>query len=95
MTRKLKEIIIKRIFFLFACVSILILGLIVTFLFREGIPIFRDVPVKDFLLGSEWYPTFDPPSFGIWPSDRGLLHRDLLFHADCRAPRGAFRRLHL
>ena len=67
MTRKLKEILIKRIFFLFACVSILILVLIVTFLFREGIPIFRVVSVRDFLLGNEWYPTFDPPAFGIWP----------------------------
>jgi len=67
MTRKLKEILIKRIFLLFACVSILILGLIVAFLFREGLPIFRMVSVRDFLLGSEWYPTFDPPSFGIWP----------------------------
>jgi len=53
MTRKLKEIIIKRIFFLFACVSILILGLIVTFLFREGIPIFHIVSVRDFLFGSD------------------------------------------
>ena len=42
MTRKRKEIFIERIFFLFAGVSILILGLIVTFLFREGLPIFQD-----------------------------------------------------
>jgi len=67
MTRRLKEIIIRRIFFLFACLSILILTLIVAFLFREGLPIFRIVSVRDFLLGSEWYPTFDPPAFGIWP----------------------------
>ena len=67
MTRKLKEIIIKRIFFLFACVSILILALIVAFLFREGLPIFHIVSVRDFILGSEWYPTYDPPEYGIWP----------------------------
>ena len=95
MTRKLKEIIIKRIFFLFACVSILILGLIVTFLFREGLPIFRIVSVRDFLLGSEWYPTFDPPCLRHLAADRGVLHRDLLLHADRRAPGGALRRLHL
>lgn len=67
MTRKIKELVIKRIFFLFACVSILILGLIIGFLFREGLPIFGVVSVREFLLGSEWYPTFNPPSFGIWP----------------------------
>ena len=67
MTRSFKELIIKRVFFLFASASILILALIVAFLFREGIPIFEHVPVRDFLFGSEWYPTFSPPSFGIWP----------------------------
>ncbi len=67
MTRKWKEIIIQRTFFLFACLSILALSLIVAFLFREGLPIFRVVSVGDFLLGSEWYPTFNPPEFGIWP----------------------------
>jgi phosphate transport system permease protein len=67
MTRKIKELIIKRVFFLFACVSIMILGLIIAFLFREGLPIFGVVSVREFLFGSEWYPTFNPPSFGIWP----------------------------
>lgn len=67
MTRSFKELIIKRVFFLFASASILVLALIVAFLFREGIPIFEHVPVRDFLFGSEWYPTFSPPSFGIWP----------------------------
>lgn len=67
MTRKIKEIIIKWVFFLFACVSILILGLIIAFLFREGLPIFVVVSVRAFLFGGEWYPTFNPPAFGIWP----------------------------
>lgn len=67
MSRKLKEIVIKNIFFLFALVSIFILGLIVVFLFREGLPIFKVVSVKDFIFGNEWYPTCDPPDFGIWP----------------------------
>ena len=67
MSRKLKEIIIKNIFFFFALVSIFILALIVIFLFREGLPIFKVVSVKDFIFGNEWYPTYDPPDFGIWP----------------------------
>lgn len=41
MSRQLKETIIKNIFFLLALVSIFILGLIVVFLFIEGIPIFK------------------------------------------------------
>jgi len=73
MERRLKEIIIKYVFFLFASISVLILGLIVAFLFREGIPIFGVVSVRDFLFGLEWYPTFSPPSFGIWPLIVGSL----------------------
>jgi phosphate transport system permease protein len=73
MTRKNKEIIIKYIFFLFSLVSIVVLSLIVFSLFREGLPIFGKVSVKDFLLGTEWYPTYDPPSFGIFPLIVGSL----------------------
>jgi phosphate transport system permease protein len=64
-TRTLKEKIIKNIFFLFALVSIFVLGLIIIFLFIEGLPIFNVVSISDFIFGLEWYPTYDPPSFGI------------------------------
>ncbi len=67
MNRTQKETAIRAVFFLFALVSILILGLIVLSLFREGLPLFRQVSVSDFLFGMEWYPTYDPPLFGIWP----------------------------
>lgn len=66
MSRRLKEIIIKNVFLFFSLVSIIILALIIVFLFSEGIPVFNVVSVKDFLFGTEWYPTYDPPSFGIW-----------------------------
>jgi len=66
-SRKYKEIIIQNLFFFFSMISIMILFLIVLFLFREGLPIFREVSVKDFIFGTEWYPTYDPPSYGIWP----------------------------
>ena len=45
----------------------MILGLIVFFLFREALPIFRVATIADFIFGTEWYPTYDPPEFGIWP----------------------------
>ena len=67
MSRHLKETIIRGIFALFAFASVLILALIVMFLFREGLPIFKEVSVADFLFGQEWYPTYDPPAYGIWP----------------------------
>ncbi len=73
MTRQIKEIIIKYIFFAFSLVSVLVLGLIVFSLFREGIPLFGKISIKDFLFGMEWYPTYDPPSFGIFPLIVGSL----------------------
>jgi len=73
MTRKLKEKIIKSIFFLFSLVSIFILGLIIIFLFTEGLPIFKVVSLGNFVFGQEWYPTYEPPEFGIWPLIAGSL----------------------
>ncbi|MCU0580973.1 MAG: phosphate ABC transporter permease subunit PstC [Syntrophales bacterium] len=73
MTRRQKEILIKYLFFLFSLISLLILFLIVVFLFREGLPIFKEVKLWDFLFGKEWYPTYDPPSYGIWPLIVGSL----------------------
>ncbi len=73
MTRSFREIIIKNIFALFAFLSVLLLGLIVIFLFREGIPIFQEISVSKFLFGSAWYPTYDPPEYGIWPLIVGSL----------------------
>jgi phosphate transport system permease protein len=67
MSRHQKEAIIKGVFAVFAFVSVLILALIVVFLFREGIPIFKEVSVTTFVFGKEWYPTYDPPAYGIWP----------------------------
>jgi phosphate transport system permease protein len=67
MSRTIKEAIIKNLFLFFAVISILILGLIVFFLFREAIPIFKVTSLRDFLFGMEWYPTYDPPEFGISP----------------------------
>lgn len=73
MTRTTKEKIIKAFFFLMAATSIFILAMIVVSLFREAIPIFRVTSFKDFVFGSEWYPTYDPPSFGIRPLIVGSL----------------------
>jgi len=65
-TRRRKEQGIRALFFLIASASIITLSLIVLFLFMEGLPIFKKVSVKAFLFGNLWYPTSDPPDFGIF-----------------------------
>ena len=58
---------IQILFFAIASASILTMSLIVIFLFMEGVPIFGKASVKDFVFGLYWYPTYDPPEFGIFP----------------------------
>lgn len=67
LSRKTKDQIIKNIFYLTALTSIIALGLIMVYLFLEGLPIFQKVSVTNFLFGNAWYPTSDPPDFGIFP----------------------------
>ncbi len=60
----------KGVQFIFLCVALLsitLLFLIMLFLFKEGIPVFDHVSVKEFIFGSLWYPTDDDPAFGIFP----------------------------
>ncbi|MDZ7831684.1 MAG: phosphate ABC transporter permease subunit PstC [Desulfobacterales bacterium] len=66
-SRVIKDTLIRYIFFLLAFISIAILAMILFFLVREGVPVFKEVSVKDFLFGQYWYPTADPPDFGILP----------------------------
>ena len=71
--RQKRENIIRRFFFCVAFSSILILLLITVFLFMEGIPIFSQVSLTDFIFGEYWYPTDDEPEFGIYPLIIGSL----------------------
>jgi len=66
LNRLLKERLMRYVFFTVATASITILLLIVAFLFREGLPIFSKVSISDFIFGKYWYPTSDPPDFGIF-----------------------------
>jgi phosphate transport system permease protein len=66
-TRQKKDYAVQIIFFGIALTSILILLMISLFLFVEGFPILNNTSLKDFLLGEYWYPTSDPPDFGIYP----------------------------
>jgi phosphate transport system permease protein len=64
---KVKEKIYKWSFTVLAFASLAFLIGIIIVLFREGLPIFRRVSVFSFLFGSQWYPTYAPPEFGILP----------------------------
>jgi phosphate transport system permease protein len=65
--RNTTEKAMRAFFFSVATASIAILFMIMLFLFMEGLPIFREVSVSDFVFGQYWYPTSDPADFGIFP----------------------------
>jgi phosphate transport system permease protein len=65
--RQRTETVMRAFFFCVAVASIAILFMIMIFLFMEGLPIFKEISVKDFIFGKHWYPTDDPADFGIFP----------------------------
>ncbi|MGC9325273.1 MAG: phosphate ABC transporter permease subunit PstC [Desulfomonilia bacterium] len=65
--RTMRETLYKWIFAVLAFSSLVFLvGIIIT-LFKESIPIFSTVPFLKIIFGTQWYPTYTPPDFGIWP----------------------------
>jgi phosphate transport system permease protein len=76
--RQIKEFWMRNLFLFIATASVAILLMITIFLFMEGIPIFSKVSIKDFILGKYWYPTSDPPDFGIFPLIIGSLSVTLI-----------------
>jgi phosphate transport system permease protein len=71
--RRIKEGIYKGIFTFLAFASLLFLVGITITLFLEGLPIFREVKFLNFIFGKYWYPTYEPPEFGILPLILGSL----------------------
>ncbi|MCX7927838.1 MAG: phosphate ABC transporter permease subunit PstC [Candidatus Omnitrophica bacterium] len=65
--QRLREKIYRWIFTILAFASLIFLVGIILFLFKESLPLFRYVPVGDFLLGTAWYPTHEEAEFGILP----------------------------
>jgi len=53
--------------------SVLVLLFIAFFLFKEAFYIFYKAGVSKVIFGTAWYPTYDPPSFGMWPLIMGTL----------------------
>ena len=70
--RAAKEMIMKVIFFLAACASVLAVLLICVFLFANGLPAIGKIGVFDFLLGQTWKPGND--LYGILPMILGSIY---------------------
>ncbi|MFA5356644.1 MAG: phosphate ABC transporter permease subunit PstC [Candidatus Omnitrophota bacterium] len=64
---RIKETAYRWIFTILAFASLVFLVGIIIVLFKEALPIFRKVRLFEFLLGRSWYPTYNPPEFGILP----------------------------
>lgn len=64
--RKLRDVVATFLIFLTSLVSLLVLALIVYDIFSKGMIAFREVGFKNIIFGIKYYPTMDPPSFGIF-----------------------------
>jgi len=71
--RRHGERLIRLALFGAAAVSILTTVGIVASLLGETVRFFREVPVVDFLTGTEWSPLFSDPKFGVLPLVNGTL----------------------
>lgn len=72
-----KELIVEKIFLLAASISIISVFLIVLYVFSEGLPFILNYGVKNFVLGVDWKPSSNPPSYGIFPMIIGSLYTTL------------------
>ena len=64
-SRERKETAIRTIWFLTALSAIIAIFFILLFLLRDSLPIFENTGIIPFLTGTTWYPTGDPPEYGI------------------------------
>ncbi|MDP2652822.1 MAG: phosphate ABC transporter permease subunit PstC [Candidatus Omnitrophota bacterium] len=65
--KKIKEAVIEKAILACGVTSIVFVVLILGFLLKEGLSLFKTVSLPDFLFGRHWYPISDPPRCGILP----------------------------
>ena len=70
--RKYSESIMKIVFLVTACVSIIAVILICVFLFASGVPAIKEIGFTDFLFGTSWKPGQD--LYGIFPMIIGSVY---------------------
>lgn len=73
MPYKYSETVVRLLLLTLSLSSLLALAGIVMVLFYEAWPIFGIVTVLEFLLGTEWYPSYDPADYGALPLITGSL----------------------
>ncbi len=56
-----------------AAISVITTTAIVISLLVPSVEFFGEIPIKDFLFGTDWGPTFEPPTFGVLPIVVGTL----------------------
>jgi phosphate transport system permease protein len=71
--RSLAEFVIERALFLCAAGSILVTVGIIAVLITETVAFLREVPIHEFLFGTEWTPLFAEKRFGVLPLVSGTL----------------------
>jgi phosphate transport system permease protein len=67
------ELLIKGLLGLCALISVATTVGIIAALFLPAFEFFQDVPIVDFLTGTEWAPLFEPALFGVLPLIVGTL----------------------
>ena len=70
--KNVKELLMKIVFFLAACVSIFSTILICVFIFANGVPAIKEIGVFKFLFGTVWKPSND--IYGIFPMIIGSIY---------------------
>lgn len=71
--RKITEFVIEKVIFLCGVASIIFVALILLFLLKESLSLFKYIGFLDFVRGEKWYPISEPPQLGILPLICGSL----------------------
>lgn len=67
------DILPRRIISGVALTGMTIMIFILFFLAKESLPLLREARLSDILAGREWYPTYEPPEFGMLPLVAGSM----------------------
>src|SRR6187397_353253 len=67
------ELLVRIFLVIAALITVLTTIGIIFALASETISFLQEVPLKDFLFGTEWAPLFNPPSYGVIPLVVGTL----------------------
>ncbi len=63
-----------RLFLMMALsITLVTTATVIVLLVRESLPFFQQIPLKDFLFGTQWEPLIEPKSFGVLPLVSGTM----------------------